>query len=193
MPVIVITGHGDIALAVEAMKAGAVDFIEKPFDDEVLIGAIKVGPRAPRRRRASARRAPRRRARACSSCRSASARCSTAWLPASPTRSSPMSSTSAPRTVEIYRANVMTKMQADSLSALVRMALLADRTESPRADLALDQFAAPEARVKMLGCCRPSFPICLVVDDDAAVRNALKFALEVEGFGFASMMERRRC
>jgi len=41
IPVIVMTGHGDIALAVEAMKAGAVDFIEKPFDDEVLIGAIK--------------------------------------------------------------------------------------------------------------------------------------------------------
>ena len=126
---IVITGHGDVPLAVEAMKAGAVDFIEKPFDDEAHAG------RRARRAAAGAQRPTERDAEraeidaaARDACRRASARCWTGWSPASPTRSSPIDLGISPRTVEVYRANVMTKMQAGSLSELVRMALLAGVT-----------------------------------------------------------------
>jgi two-component system, LuxR family, response regulator FixJ len=123
LPVIVMTGHGDIALAVEAMKAGAVDFIEKPFDDEVLIAAIKA---------ALSRRAGDRERDA----RAAEVRCRVQLLSererqvmeglvaGKPNKIIAHDLGISARTVEIYRANVMTKMQADSLSALVRMVLL---------------------------------------------------------------------
>jgi len=123
IPVIVITGHGDIALAVEAMKAGAVDFIEKPFDDEVLIDAI----RAALARRAGDRErdAQAAEARACLETLSERERQVLEGLVAGkPNKIIAYELDLSARTVEIYRANVMTKMQADSLSALVRKALL---------------------------------------------------------------------
>ena len=126
VPVIVITGHGDVALAVEALKAGAADFIEKPFDDEVLLGAI---------RSALARRVQDTRDEA----RLAAIRARLERLSArerevldrlvagKPNKIIARELGISPRTVEVYRANVMTKMQADSLSELVRMALIEDR------------------------------------------------------------------
>ncbi len=124
LPVIVITGHGDIALAVEAMKIGAVDFLEKPFDDAVLLAAVR---------------------NACS--RSADAASRNAELGGIQDKLAALSKRErevleglvagnanktiafdlgiSPRTVEIYRANLMTKMAANSLSDLVRMAMLA--------------------------------------------------------------------
>jgi two-component system response regulator FixJ len=123
IPVIVMTGHGDIALAVEAMKAGAVDFIEKPFDDEVLIGAIKSA--LSRVRQESDHHS------AASEVRNRLKRLSErerqvleGLVAGKPNKIIAYDLGISPRTVEIYRANVMTKMQADSLSALVRMALL---------------------------------------------------------------------
>jgi two-component system response regulator FixJ len=124
IPVIVMTGHGDIALAVEAMKAGAVDFIEKPFDDEVLIAAIKSA--LARKRQQSALDPAAARVQERLKLLSERERQVLDGLVAGkPNKIIAYDLGISPRTVEIYRANVMTKMQADSLSALVRMALLA--------------------------------------------------------------------
>lgn len=125
IPVIVITGHADIALAVDAMKAGAVDFIEKPFDDEVLIGAIRTA--LARRAGTRGRDAQAAETRARLKLLSERERQVLEGLVAGkPNKVIAHELDISARTVEIYRANVMTKMQADSLSALVRMALLAD-------------------------------------------------------------------
>jgi two-component system response regulator FixJ len=123
LPVIVMTGHGDIALAVEAMKAGAVDFIEKPFDDEVLIAAIKtaLARRAGDRERLTRTAEVRERMKLLSE---RERQVLNGLIAGKPNKIIAHDLGISARTVEIYRANVMTKMQADSLSALVRMALL---------------------------------------------------------------------
>ncbi len=123
LPVIVITGHGDIALAVQAMKAGAVDFIEKPFDDDVLLAAIGT---ALARHVHDAERESRiadvgRRVQSLSD----RERDVLAGLVAGkPNKIIAHELGISSRTVEVYRANVMTKMRAGSLSELVRMAIL---------------------------------------------------------------------
>jgi two-component system response regulator FixJ len=127
-PVIVITGHADVALAVEAMKAGAVDFIEKPFDDEVLLSAIRVA--LSRHVKDSERQARLQAVR--DRMKSLSERereVLTGLVAGKPNKIIAFDLGISARTVEVYRANVMTKMQADSLSELVRMALLDSATE----------------------------------------------------------------
>ena len=127
LPVIVITGHGDIALAVEAMKAGAVDFIEKPFDDEVLLGAIRSA--LARRARDIGEEARLAAIRGRLERLSAREREVLDRLVAGkPNKIIAHELGISPRTVEVYRAKVMTKMRADSLSELVRMVLVGDRT-----------------------------------------------------------------
>ena len=124
LPVIVMTGHGDVPLAVEAMKAGAVDFIEKPFSDEVFLAAIRAALGAAGKRQ-SARRSGRSRSQARFDTLSERERQVLDGLVAGKANKVIAYDLGiSPRTVEIYRANVMTKMQAKSLSELVRMALL---------------------------------------------------------------------
>jgi two-component system response regulator FixJ len=133
LPVIVITGHGDITIAVEAMKLGAVDFLEKPYDDEALVSAIRAaltrsedeakrGEQIAEIKRRMAELSQRER------------QVLDGLIAGQPNKNIAADLQISPRTVEIYRANVMTKMKASSLSELVRMSMLADTgaTEAKR-------------------------------------------------------------
>jgi two-component system response regulator FixJ len=124
LPVLIMTGHGDVPLAVEAMKLGAADFLEKPFEDDHLIGMIDI---ALKLAESGARN------------EAATLDITTRIESLSPRERQVMEGLVAglsnkmiardydisPRTIEVYRANVMTKMQAGSLSELVRLAIRA--------------------------------------------------------------------
>jgi len=138
-PVIVITGHGDVPSAVELMKAGVVDFIEKPFDPNRLIETVRGCLRrldtvsAERQRMARItgrleRLTPRER------------QVFDALIQGQSNKQIAQDLTISPRTVEVFRANVMSKMEAESLSDLVQMGL-----SLPTRDTAADN-AAPEGR-----------------------------------------------
>jgi two-component system, LuxR family, response regulator FixJ len=121
-PVVIMTGHGDVPLAVEAMKLGAMDFLEKPFEDDRLIGMIETALR---------------RAEPGVKSEAVTLEIQSRVSSLSPRERQVMEGLIAglsnkliareydisPRTIEVYRANVMTKMQAASLSELVRLAL----------------------------------------------------------------------
>ncbi|CEG09184.1 Transcriptional regulatory protein FixJ [Afipia felis] len=122
LPIIIMTGHGDIPLAVEAMKLGAIDFIEKPFEDDRLIGTITTAlSGAAQRHKGDA----------------VAADIASRIASLSPRERQVLEGLIAglsnkliardydisPRTIEVYRANVMTKMQASSVSELVRFAI----------------------------------------------------------------------
>lgn len=124
LPVIVITGHGDVPLAVEAMKAGVVDFLEKPFDDEIFL--ISVRAALDSGVRASQQEADKGRFEKMLSVLSPREKEVLKGVVAGkPNKIIAYELGISPRTVEVYRANVMTKTGAASLSELVRMALLA--------------------------------------------------------------------
>ena len=129
VPVIVITGHGDIALAVEAMKIGATDFFEKPFDDDLLVASVRAALRQQEdQTKRGAERAEIEHRIATLSPREKDVL--TGLIEGRANKQIAFDLGISPRTVEIYRANLMNKMQANSLSDLVRMALLADMLSS---------------------------------------------------------------
>jgi len=122
LPIVIMTGHGDIPLAVEAMKLGALDFLEKPFEDERLIGMINTALQQQVNDTQNA---------------AAGAELAARIATLSPRERQVLDGLVAglsnkliareygisPRTIEVYRANVMTKMLAGSVSELVRQAM----------------------------------------------------------------------
>ena len=122
-PVIVITGQADVPVAIEAIKSGAVDFIEKPYDAEVLLDAVRF---TLNRQTHDAREAQRTEIRQKLAALSPHERQVLEALVDGRSHNSIADDLgSNVHTVEVHRASVMTKMQATSLSHLVRMMLLA--------------------------------------------------------------------
>ena len=124
LPVIVMTGHGDVPLAVEAMKLGALDFLEKPFEDDRLIGMIETalsqnegGSKSEALTNDLAARV--------ASLTQRERQVMQGLVSGQSNKVIARDYDISPRTVEVYRANVMTKMQAANLSELVRFALRA--------------------------------------------------------------------
>jgi two-component system response regulator FixJ len=126
LPVIVMTGHGDVPIAVEALKAGATDFLEKPFEDEQLLAAVTNAIAISRRTSDEA-----------AAVADINARLATLTprerevldrlVAGQPNKTIAYDLGSSPRTVEVHRARVMEKMGARSLPELVRMTIAAER------------------------------------------------------------------
>jgi len=124
VPVIMITGHGDIPLAVEAMRAGVVDFIEKPFGEsrilDALARALAASPRPASTPAADDQAVVRQRLDTLSE---RERQVLDGVVDGHPNKVIARDLGISPRTVEIYRAKLMSKMHADNLAALVRMTL----------------------------------------------------------------------
>jgi two-component system, LuxR family, response regulator FixJ len=125
LPVIVMTGQGDVPIAVQALKAGATDFLEKPFEDEQLLsavnGAIAVSQRASAEAAAVAEIAAR-----LATLTPREREVLDRLVAGQPNKTIAYDLGSSPRTVEVHRARVMEKMQARSLAELVRMTIAAE-------------------------------------------------------------------
>lgn len=131
-PVIIMTGHGDIAVAVQAMKAGAIDFIEKPFEKETLLQALEVGRSRLHQAAASSARAEEAQARL-NILTPRERDVLVGLVRGLPNKTIAYDLGISPRTVEIHRANLMDKLDVRSLSEALRIAFAAGLGEEPAA------------------------------------------------------------
>ena len=130
-PVVVMTGHGDVEVAVAVMKAGAMDFIEKPFDKEVLLGAVREGfKRLDRSDHRSCRYEAAQKRLQCLTPREYQVL--EGLVSGHPNKTIGYDLGISPRTVEIHRANVMKKLEVINLSDLLRIAFAAGMGERSR-------------------------------------------------------------
>ena len=129
-PVIVITGHADVPMAIQAMKAGVSDFIEKPFSDDAILSAISAAL-AKRDAQADAEGERREVQQRIDALSGREREVLAALVEGKPNKIIAFDLGISARTVEVYRANVMSKMQVKSLSELVRMALVAGIPRPP--------------------------------------------------------------
>ncbi|MBX9710386.1 MAG: response regulator transcription factor FixJ [Xanthobacteraceae bacterium] len=122
IPVIVMTGHGDITLAVEAMKLGALDFLEKPFEDDRLIGVIKTALTEDLNNSKTEALTADIKSRI-DALSQRERQVMNGLIDGMSNKAIAREYNISPRTVEVYRANVMTKMNANNISELVRLAV----------------------------------------------------------------------
>jgi RNA polymerase sigma factor (sigma-70 family) len=130
IPIVIITGHGDVSMAVRAMKAGAVDFIEKPFNDQALLDSIRDALNFDEQQRSLQAQ----RAEIAARLAQLTPREHEVMEMVTDGRSNKEIAVElgvSAKTVEAHRARVMDKMQAGSLAELVRMALIASGQDTP--------------------------------------------------------------
>lgn len=130
LPVIVMTGQGDIAVAVRAMKAGALDFLEKPFDDDDLLAAVEralaEGERRQAREEVSGEAARR-----MAALTAREREVLDLLVSGLPTKGIANALGASPRTIEVHRARVFEKLHARSLPELVRLVIAASAGDEP--------------------------------------------------------------
>jgi two-component system response regulator FixJ len=125
MPVVILTGHGDVGVAVQAMRAGAVNFIEKPYEKEALLGAIEEAYDRLDRGRNKDMQAAEARVRL-ASLTGRERDVLNGLVQGNPNKTIAYDLGISPRTVEIYRANMMEKLRVRSLSEALRIAFIAE-------------------------------------------------------------------
>ena len=124
MPVIILTGHGDVPVAVEAMKGGALEFLEKPYEKQALIGAIENAFSSLDSQTADDKRSREAKAKL-TSLTPREMEVLECLVDGQTNKGIAQTLSISPRTVEIHRAHMMEKLQADSLSNALRLAFLA--------------------------------------------------------------------